>query len=214
MKLMKLSPYIVPVTTMSLVTTALTMKLLTHENSNEINTIYSGKITKENSVHLKGTINNDSINEVINSISKNNIVYLLITSGGGDTEAGMHLVNLLKTRRDIVCIADYAASMAFTIIQNCGVRLSTENAYFMTHKAYIDPVYAAMYRITPEMINEVEKDNIMFAKMNSERMGISYLFYTYKLEQGDWQFTNKRDIMYYNVVDGFYPNKISTFERK
>ena len=209
---MKLSPYIVPVITMSLVTTALTIQLLTHENSNEIKTLYSGKITKENSVHLKGTITNDNINEVIDTISKNNIKFLLITSGGGGTEAGMYLVNLLKTRQDIVCIADYAASMAFTIIQNCGVRLATETSYFMTHKAYIDPMYAAIYRITPEMINEVEKDNIMFAKMNSDRMGISYLFYTYKLEQGDWQFTNKRDIVYYHVVDGFYPNKISTFE--
>lgn len=209
---MKLSPYIVPVITMSLVTTALTSIILSHENSNEIKTLYSGRITKENSVHLKGTITNDNINEVIDTISKNNIKFLLITSGGGDTDAGMHLVNLLKTRQDIVCIADYAASMAFTIIQNCGVRLATETSYFMTHKAYIDPMYAAIYRITPEMINEVEKDNIMFAKMNSDRMGISYLFYTYKLEQGDWQFTNKRDIVYYHVVDGFYPNKISTFE--
>lgn len=215
---MNLKPFVIPIITMGLVTTALTIQLLFHENTNEIKTLYSDKITKENSAHLKGIINHDNINEVISNISKNNIKYLLITSGGGNVEPGLNLLNLLQTRQDIICISDLAESMAFTILQSCGVRLATDSAIFMTHKAYIINEVNALESLKPSQILEIRKDvenlNIELSKFNSERMGISYLFYTYKLEQGDWEFTNKKDIMYYNVVDGFYPNKISTFERK
>lgn len=199
---------------MSLVTTALTIQLLTHENSNEIKTLYSGKITKENSVHLKGQINNDSINEVINTINKNNIKYLLITSSGGDVDAGINLLNVMTTRQDIICISDLAESMAFTILQSCGVRLATDTAMFMTHNAYITNEINALESLNSAQILEMRKEldiiNIMFAKVNSTRMGVSYSFYTYMLSLGDWEFTSKKDIMYYHIVDGFYNDKIST----
>ena len=79
----------------------------------------------------------NSINNKLDLISKivyqlilkegDNPIYLYINSHGGEVVAGNNLINyLLYNNKNIICIANYAASMAFAILQACNKRYGTK----------------------------------------------------------------------------------------
>lgn len=63
-------------------------------------------------------------------------IYLAVYSPGGDIVAGMAFNEALKgTRRPIVTVTFFAASMAFQIVQNAGERQVLSTGILMSHRA-------------------------------------------------------------------------------
>lgn len=96
-------------------------------------------LTSDNLISLKGNINEELISNVIyklNILEKEDI-YIYINSNGGDVKAGNKLIeaiNFYKIKKKIYCIANYAASMAFIILQSCPNRFATTQAVLMQHQ--------------------------------------------------------------------------------
>ncbi len=98
-------------------------------------------LTTSNFVLLRGEIDSRLVSEVILKLEakQGEKIYLYIDSPGGSIVDGMRLINVVKalaeTGTEIVCVADYAASMAFSLLQACPVRYALENAIIMQHQA-------------------------------------------------------------------------------
>jgi len=94
------------------------------------------ELTERNAVVLKGEVSSKSMAELSYQLSTNKQekVYLFISSGGGSVFPGLKFVRFLKTlNKDVVCIADIAGSMAFTIFQSCKTRYIMEDTLLMQH---------------------------------------------------------------------------------
>jgi ATP-dependent protease ClpP protease subunit len=176
----------------------------------KIYTIYTKDITNENSAHLIGVVEKENIDKVILKIKNNDIKYLLITSPGGSVDDGMELIKIIEERKDIVCIADEAMSIAFILFQACSTRIATDRSVLMTHKAYIDPLAKAIIRNTNQLFQmqkEVDLFNEKMAFFLAERFGMTVYKYN-ELVKEDW-FISNEDIKNFNIIDGLYNQSIS-----
>ena len=107
--------------------------ILIYAETNE-NIIFNPK----NTIILRGEINENLISNTINKIvlSNQSDIYMYIDSGGGDVFSGNKLIetiNFYRKKKKIFCIANYAASMAFAILQSCEYRYGTRFSRFMQH---------------------------------------------------------------------------------
>ncbi len=96
------------------------------------------ELTTTNFVALTEEVNGTTVSDTILALEKNKspIVYLYINSPGGSVQDGILLVNyLLDTKKKIVCIASFAASMAHAILEACPVRLATPTNILLQHRA-------------------------------------------------------------------------------
>jgi ATP-dependent Clp protease protease subunit len=95
-------------------------------------------LTKENTIVLRGEVTEESVARVAVSILEHpkKDVYLYITSPGGSVYAGMRLMNIIENSgKNVTCIADTAASMAFAILQSCQERYVLPQSIIMQHVA-------------------------------------------------------------------------------
>ena len=104
------------------------------------NTINNEIITlkKENTIILRGENSENLISNSIYNLTniKKNDIYIYIDSKGGDVQAGnkfIEAIEFYKFKKNITCIAHYAASMAFIILQNCPNRYSSSKSTLMQH---------------------------------------------------------------------------------
>lgn len=100
---------------------------------------YPGEIqlTEANHVALIGEVTNESIGTVILKLeaSKEPVTYLFIDSFGGNVFAGQVLVEYFATtKKNIVCVAKVAISMAHQIMQACPHRVGTIANIMMQHR--------------------------------------------------------------------------------
>ena len=179
---------------------------------NDIITLYSNEITSENSAHLIGAVDNNSIDIVLQKIKNNDIKYLLITSPGGSVDEGMKLIKIIEERRDIICIADEAMSIAFIILQACNKRFITKNTVLMHHYAYIyiDPLEKALVNNKYQLISmekEINDFNSFIEDYMVNRINITHKDYREKMKE-DW-FISNEDIKNFNIIDGIYTKSIS-----
>ena len=100
--------------------------------------VYSTKtihLNIENTLLLRGPINEETTSKLIYDIHKNNssnkILYL--DTPGGMVEEGLKIINEIKNY-NISCIAEKAYSMGFSIFQNCGTRYIVSNGKLMQHQ--------------------------------------------------------------------------------
>ena len=85
---------------------------------------------------LRSDVSDHSMSELTYRISssKSDEIMLFITSPGGSISAGMSFIDFMKSSgKKFVCIADYAASMAFSIFQRCDIRYVMESSVLMQH---------------------------------------------------------------------------------
>lgn len=95
-------------------------------------------LTKENSVVLRGEVTSASVDKALAEVLQNpsSDLYLYITSPGGSIMAGIHFMDKLRSSgKNITCIADIAASMAFVILQGCNKRYVMNSSIIMQHVA-------------------------------------------------------------------------------
>lgn len=96
------------------------------------------ELTTHNLVSLRGGVDAQSVSNVILGLerSKAETTYLYINSPGGSIIDGISLVTYLQhTKKSIVCIANYAASMAHAILEACPKRLGVPTNVLLQHRA-------------------------------------------------------------------------------
>jgi len=97
-------------------------------------------LTEKNHVVVRGQVSGDSVSKWILELNniKDKDVIVYITSPGGSVLAGMTFVEQIKqmsqSGKNVVCVADVAASMAFIILQSCPTRYVTSSSILMQHQ--------------------------------------------------------------------------------
>lgn len=93
-------------------------------------------LTIDNSTYIT-EVNDQNVQLAINDISlsdKSKPYYLLINGPGGYVHSGMKLTKLLDTSPHVICVAVFAASMDFQILQSCKTRLILKDSIIMQHR--------------------------------------------------------------------------------
>lgn len=147
----------------------------------------------------------------IQEANKKNAPYIemLIDSPGGSVFDGIKLARAMETSEvPVVCIVDgMAASMAFYLLQSCGIRMMTKRSVLMAHQVSagvgtLDPQTAASAAEALKAIDE------SMAEHAAARMKISVKEFLQRTHALEWWF-NWRDATKYGAVDEVLesPNK-------
>ena len=103
-------------------------------------TTKSIELTSNNMVSLRGPINAFSSSKFIHETSniQSNILNIIINSPGGSISDGNVIIEQIKSLSRsnirINCICDFAASMAFIIVQACPHRYGLDSSVLMQHQ--------------------------------------------------------------------------------
>ena len=163
-------------------------------------------LTSNNHLSIVGTIDdnivNDQIEKSITLDKKSNYTYIYINSPGGSVMAGQRFINLInsiKNKKKILCIADTAASMAFHIYQYCDFRYVIPNSKLMQHQISISGLEGNLKNIK-NYITMVEEMNNMMITIESNRLKIQRDIYEKKIES-DWWIYGGEKIVKAGVAD-------------
>ncbi|MBA43025.1 MAG: hypothetical protein CMF62_03335 [Magnetococcales bacterium] len=97
-------------------------------------------LTDDNHVLLRGAIDSQSAAQCVSDLMhiESDDIYLYITSPGGSVTDGYQIIQTIDALhargKNIYCIGDVAASMAFSIMQSCPIRYSRLGSIFMQHQ--------------------------------------------------------------------------------
>lgn len=160
-------------------------------------------LTPSNFILLRGEIDDNLVSQVSLKLQlkQGESVYLYIDSPGGSIVDGMRLINLVKalsaSGTEVICITDYAASMAFSLFQACPVRYAIENAIIMQHQAS----YGTQGSMTQNRsrIELVENITTKLNKMDSDRLQMPLDQFVNRIYKDWWLFD--RDIVKYKAAD-------------
>lgn len=102
-------------------------------------------LTKENTVILKGVVDDSTVVKAQSQIlkldrklPKGQPIYLYLDTPGGSISAGEDLILLCKSlKREVKTVTSFAASMGFVMAQNLGERLVLPGGILMSHRAKI-----------------------------------------------------------------------------
>jgi ATP-dependent Clp protease protease subunit len=100
-------------------------------------------LTVDNTLVLDVAVTDDSVTALIgearrldSTLPSGYPIYLFLNTPGGSIQAGMELIQFLKSlNRPVNTVTLFAASMGFQIAQNLGQRYITEFGVLMSHKA-------------------------------------------------------------------------------
>ena len=167
---------------------------------------------------ISGAINNKSATDVIKQLEyallkaklfKKESITININSFGGSVLAGHYIISKIKEIQGqgikIVCFANLAGSMAFTILQYCDTRVASTESILMQHM-----IHNGNGRENMTFDSNEDKISItFFDKLHSEdtarRMGISYRRYMQRYKYSKWY--KKYQGCLDNVVDYVYSPK-------
>lgn len=158
--------------------------LATTATATDVYTLEKGKY-----ISLTDVVSNDSTNAAIYQLlsSKGDEVTMFISSPGGSIIAGLNLIQAMKASgKTITCIADFAASMAFIILQNCDKRLVTPNAVVMQHEASFGARGARPH--VNSMVDFVNRMVATIEVQQAERIGMSLEDFKAKARNDWWLF--------------------------
>ena len=102
------------------------------------------ELNSRNMITIRGPINHESVSDFMLKSGKvdSEDLYIYISSPGGSVMEGMKIVDLIKSLeksgKNISCISDFSASMAFIILQSCPRRLATFSSVLMQHQASLN----------------------------------------------------------------------------
>ncbi len=144
-------------------------------------------LTPTNSLVLRQEVDDDVVSRLILQMTESNekTLYLYINSPGGSITAGNNLINAMHgSGKKIICIADFAASMAFSIFQQCDVRLITDTAVIMQHQASTE-VKGNVTKLKVEL-EILEKMARALNEGDSKRLGMTLKDFQAKIHDEWW----------------------------
>jgi ATP-dependent protease ClpP protease subunit len=100
------------------------------------------EFTSRNLITIRGPIQGTSTANWINQINDRDpdadTMYIYLSSPGGSVLEGNKIIDQIKTMElagvNVVCVADFAASMAFVILQACQKRTALPSSVLMQHQ--------------------------------------------------------------------------------
>ena len=100
------------------------------------------EFNSRNLITIRGPIQGSSSTNWITSMNDRDpdvdTMYIYLSSPGGSVLEGNKLIDQIKTLQlsgvNVVCIADFAASMAFVILQSCPQRFALPSSILMQHQ--------------------------------------------------------------------------------
>lgn len=160
-------------------------------------------LTPSNFVLLRGEIDDNLVSQVILKLQakQGEKVYLYIDSPGGSIVDGMRLINVVRalaeSGTEIICLTDYAASMAFSLFQACPVRYALENAIIMQHQAS----YGTQGSMTENRsrIELIEAITTKLNQMDAKRLNIPLATFVERIYKDWWLFD--KSIISNNAAD-------------
>jgi len=103
------------------------------------------EFNSRNLITIRGPIQGSSSTNWITLMNDRDLdidtLYIYLSSPGGSVLEGIKIMDQIKTVElsgvNIICIADFAASMAFVILQSCRMRLALQSSILMQHQMSI-----------------------------------------------------------------------------
>ena len=146
-------------------------------------------------INIKGEINNDMYNKIsTHKLNNDKYLYIYIKSQGGLLFDGIDIIYLIKEfekNKTVICIADIAYSVAFTIFQSCSNRYILPNTILMQHEFII---YYNSYDI--KFINNI----ICYIRyIEAMKLNIKLNIYLEKIKKEFWLYGY--NILDYNAAD-------------
>lgn len=166
-----------------------------------IATGYNVELTGSNHISVVGPISSATASDFISSLTniddKEVVIYL--DSPGGSVIAGNSMITALKdSGKKSICVAKFAASMAFGILQACDERYLTRDGVIMQHEmSYGVQGPAPQNR---SLVNLLERIGLQMDLFQAERLGLSYGDFKYKTIRDYWLFS--QDAVTDKAADG------------
>lgn len=162
-------------------------------------------LTSSNHISLAGTVTDKSVRKWTRALGSCSAdpMYLYINSPGGSVVAGHGFINALKHKQQggqkIVCIAEFAASMAFAILQACPERAIMGHSIAMQHQMSLivgGSLGAARSRMA--LAEQMERSLV---EMQAKRLNLSREEFVSRTQDDWWLYG--RDIITEKVADTF-----------
>lgn len=155
-----------------------------------------------NTVKLDNKVSDDLVSDIIYQLYKRRDVkplYLFINSSGGDVKSGNQLIDFIQyysMDTDLICISNYAASMAFAILQSCKKRYGTKKGVLMQHQIiFKNNDNGISFNELQRYMDYISSLNKEFISFQSERIGMNKDDFFDKTSN-DWWLTTKQALEY------------------
>jgi ATP-dependent Clp protease protease subunit len=157
----------------------------------------------ENHVTLRGEVNSIMVSKAIVEMGQleGDEILIYISSPGGSISAGNSLIQYMNYLRHkgktITCVADIAASMAFSIFQECDNRYVTPSSVLMQHQMGVG--LKDQYENLKSYLKLLEAMNEDYLHRESARIGLTYDEFKAKI-LSDWWLYGEQNVES-NVAD-------------
>ena len=174
-------------------------------------------LTPSNTIAVSGVVTSESALSWQRKLRENDgeVVYLYVNSPGGSVLAGNAFISEIQYQsrlgRKVVCIMEFAASMAFAIMQACPYRAAVPHATGMQHQMSL-VIGGQLESVTNRLEFSRALSNDL-NQMQAVRLGLSLGDFHEKVEHDWWIYGNQLAIE--NVVDNMVTVGCSnTFKRQ
>ncbi len=148
------------------------------------------ELNSRNMITIRGPIQHESVSDFM--VKAGNLdakeVYIYISSPGGSVMEGMKIVDLIKSLeksgKEISCISDFSASMAFIILQSCPKRLATFSSILMQHQMSLG-IEGDIENINT-YLDFIKQIDYELNKLQADRIGLSEENFKRKIENDWW----------------------------
>ncbi len=148
------------------------------------------ELNSRNMITIRGPIQHESVSDFISKTSKIDAddIYIYISSPGGSVMEGMKIVDLIKSLeksgKNVSCISDFSASMAFIILQSCPKRFATFSSVLMQHQMSLG-IEGDIENINT-YLTFIKQIDFELNKLQAERIGLSQEAFKRKIENDWW----------------------------
>jgi ATP-dependent Clp protease protease subunit len=167
----------------------LSLTILSNSTYNNTNKILD--FNSRNLITIRGPIQGSSSTNWITAMNDRDpdvdTIYLYLSSPGGSVLEGTKIIDQIKTLQsngaNVVCIADFAASMAFIILQSCPTRLAIPSSILMQHQMSLG-LKGSLENID-NYLEYIHSINDNLEKMQADRMNMTEIDFRNKV-MNDW----------------------------
>ena len=181
--------------------TFLLLALATTDSSYDIPSMIT--LTPSNTIPVNGVVTSESAIVWQRKLRENegDTVYLYINSPGGSVLAGNAFISEIQYQayqgKNVVCIMEFAASMAFAIMQACPYRVAVPHATGMQHQMSL-----ALGGQLESVANRLDFSRTLsnsLNRMQAERIGLDISAFHEKVEHDWWIYGEQLALE--NIVD-------------